>query len=238
MKKLNDFFPGIGLTLFFLFFFPVFIFLGIWQLNRATEKDQLLENIASQESQLYTGQRAVEYSRWRIEGSWLSEPTFYMDNRTYQGQAGYEIWAPFESEFGVFLVSVGWLPVGGDRRALPEFQLPSFPVSISVVVRPDSMNPLYAEDTNEQSNERESRWLVQSLSVSWTQSLFEQPVYALAQLERPEEWGVGPRVWQPTVMSPDKHRSYAIQWFGMALALLCMFLYAAVHHKNNKEKRG
>jgi cytochrome oxidase assembly protein ShyY1 len=38
-------------------------------------------------------------------------------------------------------------------------------------------------------------------------------------------------------MSPEKHRSYAMQWFGMAAALLGMFLYAGfARQKESKQK--
>ena len=53
----------------------------------------------------------------------------------------------------------------------------------------------------------------------------------LAQLKDANIYGVGPSVWQPSVMSVEKHWSYAMQWFGMSIALLGMFLYAGWQQK-------
>ena len=32
------------------------------------------------------------------------------------------------------------------------------------------------------------------------------------------------RDWRPAVMGPGKHLSYAVQWFGLAIALIVIFI--------------
>jgi cytochrome oxidase assembly protein ShyY1 len=46
------------------------------------------------------------------------------------------------------------------------------------------------------------------------------------------------RNWQPVVMSPDKHLGYAVQWFGLGIAALTIYLLSLMklfNTKNNKE---
>jgi len=32
------------------------------------------------------------------------------------------------------------------------------------------------------------------------------------------------RAWQPQVMTPEKHIAYAVQWFGLAIALFIIYI--------------
>jgi cytochrome oxidase assembly protein ShyY1 len=48
------------------------------------------------------------------------------------------------------------------------------------------------------------------------------------------------RNWQPVVMSPEKHLGYAVQWFGLGIAALTIYLLSLMKlfkTKNNKENK-
>ncbi|MBF7074424.1 SURF1 family protein [Glaciecola sp. MH2013] len=49
------------------------------------------------------------------------------------------------------------------------------------------------------------------------------------------------RDWQPVVMAPEKHLGYAVQWFGLGIAALTIYLLSVLkllHSKNNKEDQN
>jgi cytochrome oxidase assembly protein ShyY1 len=45
--------------------------------------------------------------------------------------------------------------------------------------------------------------------------------------------------WKVSVTGPEKHLGYATQWFSMAFALFCMWIYAGLRRGSgdNNEKR-
>jgi cytochrome oxidase assembly protein ShyY1 len=160
-----------------------------------------------------------------------------MDNRTYNGQAGYEIWAFFDTDEGSWLVAAGWLAGGNSRSQMPAVVLSKLTQTIEIMVRPDSINPLYGVETNQPIDGGEKQWLVQSLSAQWVNQKWPQvAMLGLAQSKDSELVGVGPTIWQPSVMTVEKHLGYAVQWFGMSIALLGMFLYAGWKQDDNNNK--
>jgi cytochrome oxidase assembly protein ShyY1 len=54
---------------------------------------------------------------------------------------------------------------------------------------------------------------------------FGERVYPLVIRLEIDQLGSLPRYWPSTVMSPEKHKGYAIQWFSMALAVLIAWLF-------------
>ncbi|MDN3647697.1 SURF1 family protein [Reinekea marina] len=232
---LKRFKPGKLLTVFFTVFFCLFLTLGFWQLNRAHEKSILAEQVNSSASQFEASTNPSPYQSFKIAGQFTELPTFYMDNRTLNGQAGYEVWLFFETKQGRWLVSSGWVAGLNTREKMPSFELSTKPQAIEIIVRPDSENPMYGVDTNTPLNDGKSVWLVQSLNQQWIENLYpKKPLLGLAQLKDSELFGVGPSVWQPSVMTVEKHLGYSLQWFGMSIALLGMFLYAGFSRKQQQ----
>lgn len=233
----KQFKPGKLLTLFFLVFFTLFVLLGTWQLNRAKEKTQLAILVNESARQFTAELPVLPYVSYRIAGRFLPEPVFYMDNRTLEGQAGYEIWAFFETNEGTWLVSTGWLAGQELRSQLPEPNLSQLFMALEIIVRPDSENPMYGVEANQKASDSSSAWLVQSLNKEWLNTTWpNQALLGLAQMKDPQLYGVGPSVWQPSVMTVEKHQGYALQWFGMSMALLGMFLYAGFAKKEQNNK--
>ncbi|MEH6472724.1 MAG: SURF1 family cytochrome oxidase biogenesis protein, partial [Halopseudomonas sp.] len=57
------------------------------------------------------------------------------------------------------------------------------------------------------------------------EALFQRPLYpAVLRLSEPVIDGTDTR-WKLVVMPPEKHLGYAVQWFGLALALLCWLIW-------------
>lgn len=213
---------------FVVFFLPLFISLGIWQLNRAEQKEQQIED--SQGPVLMVN--AVDwktrpyYRDVRFSGKVTSDVVFLLDNKTHNGQFGYEVFAPLVVSDDYFLVSLGWVEGNADRSILPELRLPETLTNAVAVIRPSPTNPIFGVEANLQHSKDSHVWVVQSLTKPWLKQVLGVPISGFLQLKETQMNGIGPGVWQPSVMSPAKHKGYALQWFSMAVALLGMFLYA------------
>lgn len=220
-----NFRPGWLLTLFVGVFLPLFLVLGVWQLNRAEQKTQLLEQIEAGQQTVRTVPPNAEpqaYQRYRVPGRLDSEHIWLVDNRTHHGRVGYEVWAPLLTDDGWYLASLGWIAGGVSRQQLPAVSVPDGERAWLGQWRPLSDAIVLAETP------LTDRWpqVIQKIKPDAMAARMErEPPQGLLQLEAGQP-GVGPVIWTPTVMSPQKHRGYALQWFAMATALALMYLYA------------
>ena len=67
--------------------------------------------------------------------------------------------------------------------------------------------------------------IVQRIDVEKMNAALGERVYPLVIRLEADQFGALPRYWPSTVMSPEKHKGYAIQWFSMALAVLIAWLF-------------
>jgi len=119
-----------------LFLSICFASLGFWQLDRADEKAiiqaDIEQSIAAAAIKLSSpiGEHWKDFQYRKIEarGHFGSDFLIYLDNRVYQGKAGYHIISPFyvddeqtdnKQSSAVVLVNRGWIEVGIDRSILP-----------------------------------------------------------------------------------------------------------------------
>lgn len=220
--------PGVLLSLFAGFFLPLFLLLGVWQLNRANEKEQwLAQSVAAPLAFNQVDWRNPPlYRQVEVSGYFAPQPLFLMDNKTYNGQFGYEVFSLLKTSKGHLAMSLGWVAGSPDRAVLPSFELPTELTRQSITLRAAPTNPLFGAETNLLHPTSKTIWITQSLTENWMSDATGQTVLGFAQLNNTEQFGVGPVIWQPSVMTPIRHRAYALQWFAMAIALLAMFVYA------------
>lgn len=213
---------------------PVLIGLGFWQLQRAEQKQQLIDR-AQVESlnkfpaigqPVFLPQTVLLDARLEAEQYWL------LDNRTRDGRVGYELLMPFEDQaskqWGI--VNLGWLEAASDRSWLPELRFPASLSEQSVKVR----GVLVSAEAGYQIGV--DRWQagwpkrIQQPDLLRFEQLTGRSFYpAILRLQEPVSVPVlvdlDPR-WQLVNMQPQQHLGYAVQWFGLALALsvwLCWF---------------
>lgn len=219
--------PDWRLTLFVGVFLPLFLVLGVWQLNRAEQKTQLVERIEAGQQRVQALSAEVDpkaYQRYRISGYLDDSHLWLLDNRTNQGQAGYEVFAPLIGEQHWYLASLGWVAGGPDRSQLPALAIPEGTRSWIGSWRPLGESIVLAESP------LKAEWpqVIQQIKPEAMAGLMgREPPRGLIQLEAGQP-GVGPVIWTPTVMTPERHYGYTIQWFAMAIALFSMYLYAGL----------
>lgn len=227
--------PGVALTLFVAVFFPLFVTLGIWQLNRAEQKTQLEAELQARTTiqPLTEDTPPVDFQHYRLSGKLDADTVWLLDNRTWEGRAGYEVWTPLDSGDRWYLVSLGWVQGSADRSRLPELELPTEtrdwvgqwrPLSDSIVLADTPLTNQWPQ-------------VIQAIAPQpMAEKMQRQPPAGLLQLTEGQP-GVGPINWTPSVMSAEMHNGYALQWFAMAIALAGMYGFAGVHFGKQQRRQ-
>ncbi len=127
--------PDWRLWVFCLSLLPVLIGLGVWQINRAADKQRLLERWQQAPEQYAWGAQAATNIQpgqpVMVEGQY-SDTTWLLDNRTRNGAVGYEVLTLFEPISGAALVvNRGWVQAPSRRTLLPVLPQPAGLVSIT-----------------------------------------------------------------------------------------------------------
>lgn len=208
--------------------------LGVWQLNRADEKQALLaqQTQSMMEAPIKISAATVDnpdslrYRKATVAGHYDTRQQFLLDNQIIKGKAGYFVLTPFIVEVGkkAVLVNRGWIAANPDRRVLPDVRIehpqnmlngrinhfPSVGIKLAGAGVPSSTSPA----------------LVQIVDTQQLAKKLGYPLFSF-QLELDANMAEGyTRQWVTTTpMLPQQHFGYAVQWFGLALALTFLFFW-------------
>lgn len=226
------------LLAFCALFLPVLIGLGLWQLERAEQKEQQLEQWQLQSNQLswleiwrdgpevglpvtLTGQ----YGRF----SWL------LDNRTRDGMAGYEVLTLFYPHAGPpVVINRGWVRAPERREILPPFPTPTGSVRIQGRIAEFPQPPVLESEVEPTGWPRR----VQALSPEQAEAVEELVANRVIRLDSPLQPGAFRADWEPEPMGPQTHYGYALQWFSLALVLLVLTLAASYRKPAARRNTG
>ena len=213
--------------------FPVLLGLGLWQAERAGVKQEMMEQRTAGNAvvPLWLGRdvRLGESDRYRlaeVRGFYSAEQQWLLDNRVFRGQAGYHVFTPFilEGERQPrLLVNRGWVSVGASRDFLPLLPLPEGSVSLSGRLDTPASVGLVLGEVPLQSVD--DKVLVQALDLAALSAARDLDLLPFALVIGEGQAGVLQYDWSPTLeMGPEKHLGYAVQWFGLAVALLIIYV--------------
>ena len=220
----------------------LFLTLGFWQLGRAEEKRVLLERFeASRAGQsLYadalsaTNADALRYRRVVLRGRYLPERQFLLDNQVRNRQAGFEVLTPFRLVDGrVVLVNRGWLPMGARRDALPDVSVSGAPVEIEGWIYIPFGEAYSLGDVDDPA----AGWprIVQNLDFDVFAQRLDMPLLPMTIRLSTEAPAGYLRDWAVVPMTPAKHIAYAVQWFGLAAALLVIYVVVNLKREDAHE---
>ena len=225
--------PAFWPTVVFVLLMTLLLSLGLWQMNRAQAKQALVEKRAagevaeplklSAETQLTPADRyrpAVVTGRFDAAQQWL------LDNRIFRGQAGYHVFTPFiprGENRPSLLVNRGWISVGETREFLPQLPVTDELVSLrGHLDSPASVGLVLGVPPLESI---EDRVRLQALDIAGLAEARRLPLLRYALVIDEGEPGGLQYDWSPIPpMGPEKHLGYAVQWFGLAVALLIIYL--------------
>lgn len=217
-------------TVFSVLCLTGFLNLGVWQLERETEKHELLAQNAQRLS-LPPADAATLPEEGNLEGlpvrlvGEYREPVLLLDNKVLKGNVGFEAHQLFRDESGgFFLVNRGFVPMGRTREdEVVVSEVHNQPAAlVGRIYQPGSQMVLLH---NESLVIPEFPAIVQQIDIPKMIATVGERIYPFVIRLEPGQLGALPRYWPSTVMSPEKHRGYAVQWFAMALAVLIAWLF-------------
>jgi len=229
--------PSPALTVAVLLLVALFIRLGVWQWQRALQRQHEWQEFARGTAELVAlGTRAPEavplYQRVSVSGRLDGAHQFLLDNRSYRGVAGYEVLTPLiRSGAAVLLVDRGWLPFSGSRARLPEITLAA-PAEATLRGRIGEL-PRAGLASGRVGPDAGAAW---PKLTSFPSAAQLGAALGAALPERILLLDAGSpngylRDWQPPGMPPLRHYSYAIQWWIFAALALIVWALMSVRRQ-------
>lgn len=182
-------------------------------------------------------------------GTAQMENLFFIDNKIVSGKTGYQVVIPVATlDNDIILANLGWLRGSGLRGQLPSVsdklkdELTERSMQFTGVVSFPSINPMVSE-TNRAFGQfpallQQTDMVQMKQHLNAAGLLRQGKLYPFIVNLTPEESSEFVRNWQPVVMSPEKHLGYAVQWFGLGIAALTIYILSLMklfQTKNNKE---
>ena len=217
-------------TLLTVMLIVMLVSLGRWQLRRADEKRVLYDSFAAGTdfTRPIDAQtpKVRRYSHIEAAGHYDGTRQILIDNMVNAERAGYFVITPFAlTGGGWMLVNRGWVPLGASRADRPAIavtsdtrrirgradNLPSPGIHMGV---PAPLEPPYPVVANYPTHSEVAQLLHEA---HWA------PATDLMLLDAAEPDGYA-RNWSPPGFPPIRHVGYAVQWFGLALTLLVIYI--------------
>lgn len=212
--------------------FAILIKLSYWQWQRAAEKTAQIQQLAiAQQHGSLTAATLFSYANTEADGilvedqgSWLKPYVWLLDNQIVNGRVGYDVIIPvqFVDTHPVVLVNLGWVAAPNSRQYLPELDIPEH-IQISGLVRTKMGGVLLGQNLEGSSYPMR----MQQVNFELLQPQLPKALYP-ALIYQQHTSAFIPH-YQPVVLPPEKHRGYAFQWFGLAIAVLGVAIAASVH---------
>lgn len=216
--------------------------LGLWQLDRAHYKEQVQARLETRSTDaaydlhdlLHMNTDLNDYPV-QLQGYFLNDFNFLLDNRTHNHQPGYEVLTPFISDGHLILVNRGWIAQGASRQAWPT--IPA--VQHELVIEGLAQVPNPAFFVLKEDDYSAVRWpfLIQKIDLEKSASLFDYPVAPFILRLHPDAHSGFVREWHRHFIGPEKHYGYAVQWFGLFIALWVIYFVVnskRIHSDNKK----
>ncbi len=208
--------------------------LGVWQLDRAAQKNALQASLDARASEppleagslahTTSGADAQHFRRITLRGRWLGERTIFLDNRQMDGKVGFLVVTPLvlDGAAGTVLVQRGWAPRHFSERAvLPSVATPAGVVTVQGTVAPppsrlfqfaDAASGPIRQNLDLASFARESGLELLPLSVLQHDAAGAAPEGLV-------------RHWLPPATDVQKHYGYAVQWFAIAAGIAFLYVW-------------
>ncbi|MDP9007187.1 MAG: SURF1 family protein [Pseudomonadota bacterium] len=230
--KIKDrtFTPRPFTTLLTIVLIALLVSLGRWQLHRAAEKQVLFDAFAARSDAMLKVDlktaKVPRYSQVEADGHYDDSRQILIDNMVNAERAGYFVITPFALQAGGWvLVNRGWVPLGPSRA-----QRPSIPVAADArrirgradnlpspglrMGTPAALAPPFPVVADFPTHSAVAQLLKEA---RWT------PAADLILLDPAEPDGYV-RHWAAPGFPPMRNIGYAVQWFGLALALLVIYI--------------
>ncbi len=238
--------PGWLPTLATLALLALLLGLGFWQLDRAEQKRALQAQFrqTAAAGPLRLDWHQVPGPEWRyrpalVSGRYDGRRQFLLDNRVLHGRVGYQVLTPllFADGQHALLVNRGWVPAGPTRDLLPELPVPEGVLEVRGLV---DFPPERVFSLGE-GEDRAPGWpkVLQRIRLDLQSEQLGLELVPWILLLDPQQPGGFAREWAPVpIMGPERHVGYAVQWFGLAAALLVIYFWVNWRPVSEEEKHA
>lgn len=226
------------MTLLTLLLIVVFLCLGRWQWHRGEAKQAVWDEYQKSGHAMKVGQRDIDrverFSRVEVEGHYEPAHQLLLDNISHDERPGYEVLTPFVLANGDrLLVNRGWVPFTGFRDRLPDVTLADVDVR-RITGRAEEL-PAAGLAIGRAPPEPGPNWpkLTSFPTQQELEAALNTPLARRQLLLDPDMPNGYVRAWTPPGLPPDRHFSYAIQWWGFAVVALVLYFGLNFRKVNN-----
>lgn len=231
-----------GLWVFAMCVFAVFVSAGVWQWQKGTLKDAMLASQAATIQAraavpLSTADASEERLEWAAgNGRFADLPAVLLDNQLREGRAGIRVFRVFEVHGDApasLLVDLGWLPLPADR-SLPELPRlePGEHALRGLLMPPPSAGFSLGEALQRQPDGRVLALRVVPDEITAALALPHPLAARVLRLDPALELGFERDLdVLANTLPPEKHRGYAVQWFGLAAATIVITLVLSLRRR-------
>lgn len=219
-----------------LFGFIFFVWFGWFEIQRAHTKQRIIQHYQQrhqlpplglpQLKQRYHDRQGLQYYPICLHGRWDPAHTLLLDNQIVSHQAGYDVLTPFyvPGEQRPFLINRGWIPGSPDRQLpkLPQLQGTPQATVCGLLYQPAKTPPILNHDYA-----ASSVWprRIQTLALPLLNQQYPSHVHRWIILLNKKTNNVFTTHWKSvTMISPERHIGYAVQFFALALIIVVLAL--------------
>lgn len=215
---------------------------GMWQLDRAEQKRAMLAEsqkvLAERKPQPLSAAadpaRSTAYDWAAGEGRFAAAPAVLLDNQSRADRAGIRVYRVFYPDAAPpLLVELGWLPLPGDRK-LPAIDEPPGPMRVAGLLAPPPSPGIAGSQVAPQAD---GNLLAIGLDRGVLADTLKLPILAprVLKLDPALKFGYERDLEiLPNTLSPERHLGYAVQWFGLALAVLVTALVLTLRKRRRR----
>lgn len=230
------------------------LFLSLWQVSRANEKQQILARIQQWQLQgAVSIARLIELDSQPIDGlqmqfsaRWVEPYVWLLDNQLLNGRSGYDVIIAVEAiadlvhspqlhverqqKNPALLVNLGWLPAPPQRAQLPLVIIPP-QLQVQGILRTKTKGLLLGANLEDKGvwpmriQQLDAAELAQFVPGLLSQGILFQQGPSPFELH-----------YQPVTLPPERHRAYAVQWALLALAVMVVALAASSHKELSNDQ--
>ena len=210
--------------------------LGGWQLSRLEEKTELIAKFEQRTkspaisiNQLPSQVDKIEFQRIGVTGKFLHQSEIYLTGRTYEGNAGFHVVTPFVTSNKTILINRGWVSEAYREPSARPFSLIKGEIYIEGILRQPGKKGFFVPE----NEPKQGFWFTlkpDEIARHLKQDEIEQDFYI--DIIRTGEVITLPIAAEVNINIRNSHFNYALTWFGLAIALIGVYL--AFHHQNGR----
>jgi surfeit locus 1 family protein len=219
-----------------------FFSLGRWQLSRAEWKQQRLDAVAKvlRDQKAEPLSYALSASENKItppfvwssgRGRFLQTPALLLDNQRRGAQVGVQAYRVFKTEQGAHvLVNLGWLAIPGNRT-MPVIDTISGEQAVDGLVMAPPSPGLVLGPSHVKVDD--NYWLMTRMDIGALSKDLNIPLASrVLRLNPKHPLGYARDLdILPNTLPPEKHRGYAVQWFGLGIAVFVITIVLTLRRK-------